>query len=149
VNTQLSAIPHDNHVIAVFVADDSLVVRERLVALLGELRGIEIVGQAGDVPTAIQAIHQIRPDVVFLDISMAGGSGLDILQSIRQSEHVPLVAVITNFGHTAYRNHCLRAGADFFFDKSTEFNQISSVFEQFKHYTVEPDQPADDRRRSV
>ena len=64
------------HKIKVFIADDSLIVREHLVTMLDELAGIEIVGQAGTVTEAISAIRNLQPDVVILDIRMPGGSGL-------------------------------------------------------------------------
>ena len=74
--------PRSNHKIQVFIADDSLIVRERLVMMLDELAGIEIVGQAENVAEAISAIRKLQPDVVILDIRMPGGSGIDVLQNI-------------------------------------------------------------------
>ena len=60
--------------IKVFIADDSLIVREHLVTMLDELAGIEITGQAGTVTEAVTAIQTLHPDVVILDIRMPGGS---------------------------------------------------------------------------
>ena len=118
--------------IKVFIADDSLIVREHLVTMLDELVGIEIVGQAENVAESISAIRQLRPDVVILDIRMPGGSGLDVLQTIKQDAVAPIVIILTNYPYPAYRQKCLQVGADFFLDKSTEFDQIPALFEQFK-----------------
>lgn len=124
--------PHLNHKITVFIADDSLIVRERLVAILDELAGIEIAGQAGHVAEAISAIRKLKPDVVILDIRMPSGSGIEVLQNIKQDEPAPVVIILTNYPYPAYRKKCLQAGADFFLDKSTEFDQIPELFERFK-----------------
>ena len=118
--------------IKLFIADDSLIVRERLVMMLDELAEIEVVGQAEDVTGAIDAIGALKPDVVILDIRMPGGSGLDVLQHIKQDEPAPMVIILTNYPYPGYRQKCLQAGADFFLDKSSEFDQIPESFERLK-----------------
>jgi YesN/AraC family two-component response regulator len=116
----------------VFIVDDSLIVREHLVTMLDELAGTEIVGQAENVAEAIRGIHTFQPDVVILDIRMPGGSGIEVLQNIKQNQVVPMVIILTNYPYPGYRQRCLNAGADFFLDKSTEFDQIPKLFEQLK-----------------
>jgi DNA-binding NarL/FixJ family response regulator len=118
--------------IKVFIADDSLVVREHLVTMLNELAGIEIVGQAEHVGQAISDIQKLRPDLVILDIRMPGGSCIDVLRNIKQDGVGPVVIILTNYPFPGYQKKCLEAGADFFLDKSTEFDQIPELFEQFK-----------------
>ena len=124
--------PPSNNQIKVFIADDSLIVREHLVTMLDELAGIEIVGQAENAAEAISAIGQLQPDVVILDIRMPGGSGIDVLRHIKQDEAAPMVIILTNYPYPGYRQKCLNAGADFFLDKSTEFDQIPELFERLK-----------------
>jgi DNA-binding NarL/FixJ family response regulator len=121
-----------NHKIKVFIADDSLIVREHLVTMLEELAGIEVVGQAANVAEAISAIWKLQPDVVILDILMPGGSGIKVLQNIKQAGAGPMVIILTNYPYPVFRQKCLQAGADFFLDKSTEFDQIPELIEQFK-----------------
>ncbi len=118
--------------IKVFVADDSLIIREHLVTMLEELIDVEIVGQAGTVAETISAIEKLQPDVVILDIRLPDGSGIDVLQTIKQDGPAPVVIVLTNYPYPAYRQRCLQAGADFFLDKSTEFDQIPGLFERLE-----------------
>ncbi len=118
-----------NAPIKVFITDDSLIVREHLVALLDELAGVEIVGQAGSVAEAISGIRNLQPDVVILDIRLPDGSGIDVLQNVKL---VQPVIILTNYPYPGYRQRCLSAGADFFLDKSTEFDQLPQLFEQLK-----------------
>jgi DNA-binding NarL/FixJ family response regulator len=124
--------PPSNQPIKVFIADDSLIVRERLVMLFDELSGVEMVGQAEHVAEAISAIRKLQPDVVILDIRMPGGSGIDVLRNIKLNRVGPLVIMLTNYPFPGYRQKCLQAGADFFLDKSTEFDQIPALIERFK-----------------
>ena len=63
---------------------------------------------------------------------MPGGSGIDVLREIKQNNQTPLVIVLTNYPYPQYRRKCMDAGADFFFDKSTEFDKVTEVLKQLK-----------------
>lgn len=121
-----------NHPIKVFIADDSRIVLERLITLLEELTGVEIVGQAENVTEAIRDIRNLQPDVAILDIHLPDGNGIDVLRQIKQDGAGPIVIILTNYPYPGYRQRCLQAGADFFLDKSTEFDQIPALFEQLR-----------------
>jgi len=120
--------------IKVFIADDSLIVREHLVMMFDELAGVEVVGQAENVAEAISAIRLLQPDAVILDILMPGGSGIKVLENIKQAGEGPgpMFIVLTNYPYPVFRQKCLQAGADFFLDKSTEFDQIPKLFDWLK-----------------
>ena len=112
----------------VFIVDDSKVVRERLVAMLSEHPEIEVVGQAEDAFSAIEAIPHLNPDVVILDIYMPGSAtGMYVLERIRRERNAPVIIMLTNYSYEQYRKRCLDAGAAFFFDKSTEFEKVPEV----------------------
>ena len=111
----------------VFVADDSPSVRERLISLLTELPNVEIVGQTGAATEAIDSIRKLKPNAVVLDISMPGGGGMLLLETIKKDDQAPMVIMLTNFSHDSYRRKCLQLGADFFFDKSNEFEKVIQV----------------------
>ena len=114
----------------VFIADDSALMRERLTDMLSELQEIEIVGHAHDGETAIQSIRQQNPDVVILDIRMPKGNGIDVLQNISKHNSIPLIIVFTNYPYPQYRKKCTELGADFFFDKTTEFDKLNNTFKR-------------------
>lgn len=117
-------------ILKVFIADDSPVVVERLIAMLSEIPEIEIVGQAQEPLEAINSIQRLKPDAVILDIRLRGGSGIDVLQSIKKDNPALLVIILTNYPYPQYREKCMDTGADFFFDKSTEFEKITKVFKK-------------------
>ena len=114
----------------VFIADDSRVVVERLAGLLEEVPGAQLVGQAGDVPDAVNGIKKMRPDALILDLHMRGGSGLDVLRAIRTALPHLFVLICTNFPYPQYREECLTAGANLFLDKSADFEKIPSILRE-------------------
>ncbi|HKQ39231.1 MAG TPA: response regulator transcription factor [Verrucomicrobiae bacterium] len=111
----------------VFVADDSPIVRERLISMLTELPNVEIVGETGGAVEAIDSIRRLKPTAVVLDISMPGGGGMSVLETIKKEDQAPMVIMLTNFSNEPYRRRCLQLGADYFFDKSSEFEKVIQV----------------------
>lgn len=111
----------------VFIADDSLPVRERLVGMLEGLPGIEVVGEAGDTPEAIALIKKHKPDVAILDIRMPGRSGIEVLEIVKMSNPDLKVIVLTNYPEPQYKKRCMELGADHFIDKSNDFIKIPEL----------------------
>ena len=113
----------------VFIADDSKVMRERLIEMLSELPEIEIIGQAQDGLEATNLIEKLNPDVAILDIRMPRGSGIDVLEKIKKNNPALIVIMLTNYPYPQYRKKCMKAGAEYFFEKSTEFEKVMEVLE--------------------
>lgn len=111
----------------VFIADDSLAVAERLADLLREIPGVEVAGHAGDGAEAVRHLRQLKPAAVILDLEMPGGSGLDVLRAIRQDLPDLQVLVCTNYPYPHYRDECFSAGANYFLDKSADFEKIPDI----------------------
>ncbi len=114
----------------VFIADDSKIVVDRLADLLGDVRGVEVAGQAGDALEAVRCIRQVNPDAVILDLQMPGGSGLDVLRAIRPDHPGLYVLICTNYAYPQFREECLSAGANYFLDKSSEFEKIPDILRE-------------------
>jgi len=115
--------------------DDSEVLVQRLTSRLAEVTGIEIVGHAGNAPDAALEIRKTKPDVVILDIRLAGGSGIDVLEGLKKDQLQPIVIVLSNDGGRQYRRKCLQSGARFFFDKSAEFHKVAEVLRNLMEET--------------
>ncbi|MBI3423054.1 MAG: response regulator transcription factor [Acidobacteria bacterium] len=114
----------------VLIADDSALLRERLTRLLSAIEGVEVAGEAPDGATALQLAQVIKPDALILDLRMPGGSGIEVLQQIRQDGGKLKVIILTSFPYPQYRERCLAAGADYFFDKSEELELVSETLRQ-------------------
>jgi two-component system response regulator DesR len=113
-----------------FIADDSAVIRSCLVDLLSDIEGIDIVGQAGDWPGAAKTIQRLKPDVAILDIQMPEGNGLVALRTIKKNEYPPKVIMFTNYSYPHNRKEYIEAGADYFFDKCSEYKELEDVLKR-------------------
>jgi DNA-binding NarL/FixJ family response regulator len=100
--------------------------------LLSTLPGVEIL-EAAQASEARHTIRSGRPDVVVLDIHMPRGSGLEVLEALRDSDPRPTTIVLTNDPTPQGREACSRVGADFFFDKTVEFQQAVDVIARLAH----------------
>ena len=89
---------------------------------------MSVVGLAHTVPEAIASAEEKKPGAILLDISMpGGGSGMDVMLAAKKMTPAPTIIVLTNYSSRAYREKFLAAGADYFFDKSTDFTRIINV----------------------
>jgi len=114
----------------VLIVDDSRLLRERLVSMISELPEIDVIAQAKDATGAKDSIQELHPDVVILDIRLSEGNGIDVLREIKKGRSAPVTIMFTNYPYPQYRKKCQEVGADFFFDKSTEFHKITGVLEK-------------------
>ncbi len=110
-----------------FIADDNVEFRNRLSAILGDIAGIDVIGTAGNVKGAIKAIRRVKPDTVILDFRMPGGNGLDVLAAVKQSNPAPTVIMLTIGTRSEYQSICFAAGADYFFEKSSDLQKMVSM----------------------
>ena len=117
----------------VYIVDDSQAVRERLIGMISEVEGTTLAGASGDPREAVKAIQRLQPDAVILDIRMPGMSGIQVLREIKQGQQVPVVIMLTNYAFGQYRRECAEAGADYFLNKSKEFEKINGILAGIGH----------------
>jgi DNA-binding NarL/FixJ family response regulator len=94
--------------ITVLLVDDHPVVRQGLRALLDVQDAIEVVGEAGDGPTAIQLAAELDPDVILLDLKLPGMDGIAVLSVLNGRARV---LVLTSATDPSSANLAMRAGA--------------------------------------
>jgi DNA-binding NarL/FixJ family response regulator len=114
----------------VYIVDDSALLRDRLKTMLLTSTGIEIAGEADNPHDAVEGILRLHPDVVILDIRMPGGNGIDVIEKVKEKGSLPTLIVFTNYPHRQYREKCMDLGADFFFEKSQDFEKVPEVLER-------------------
>ncbi len=115
----------------VFVVDESLIVRERLLELVSELEDIEIVGQEENLIQAQELIKKVKPDAIILDLCLPDENCMELLKGIKKTHSNCKVIIFTSHTFPQYREKCMAAGVDFFFDKSTEFQKIPKALSQW------------------
>jgi DNA-binding NarL/FixJ family response regulator len=108
----------------VLVVDDSPAVRRRVAALLREIPAVADVDEADQPDTALRLAETHGPRLVVLDLHLGGRGALSVLTSLKRLAAPPAVAVLTNDASERLRRECLSRGADYFFDKSKEFEAV-------------------------
>lgn len=98
-----SGLPESSKMTAVLV-DDEEPARDELAFLLGQVRGVDIVGTAGNGIEAVDTINRLKPDVVFLDIQMPGLTGFEVARRLIDAETPSHIIFVT-----AYDQHAIEA----------------------------------------
>lgn len=111
----------------VFIVDDSLSIRTRLVQLLASMRGVSVVGEAGSASEAVAGILAARPDSVLLDLNLMGSTGLEVMRKVRPEAPEVVFIVLTNHSEPQYRAACMDAGARYFLDKSCDLDKVPQI----------------------
>lgn len=108
--------------IRVLLVDDQSVVRAGFRVILDLVDDIEVVGECGDGPTAVELAERLRPDVICMDVRMPGGDGLTATRQIlsRAEGDPPEILIVTTFDLDEYVFGALEAGASGFILKDTD-----------------------------
>ncbi len=112
--------------IRVVLADDQLLLRAGLRALLDAEDDIEVVGEASDGAEAVELVRTLSPDVVLMDIRMPGTDGLEATRRIAADESLAetKVVILTTFDLDEYVFEAVRIGASGFLVKDTEPTEL-------------------------
>ncbi len=96
----------------VIIADDHAVVRQGIRGVLEEVKGLTVVAEAGDGEEALALTWEHEPDVVVLDVTMPGKTGLEVARELRDGGSETRVLVLSMHDDPAYVLEAVRAGAD-------------------------------------
>jgi len=97
-------------VIRVLVVDDHTLIRQGIVGLLDSQPDVEVVGEAGNAGDAVAAAIALAPDVVLMDYSLPGASGVEATRQIRASCPTARVLIVTIHDREDYLYEALQAG---------------------------------------
>lgn len=115
--------------IRVLVADDQTLVREGLVSMLRLTVGVEVVGSAGDGAEAIRIAHEVRPDIVLMDLRMPRTDGVEATRRIVDSLPRTRVIVLTTYADDASVFSALQAGARGYMTKDASVDEIAKAIQ--------------------
>lgn len=103
--------PKENGKQRVLIVDDHAVLREGLALVINAQPDLLVCGEAGDVAGGLQAVAATQPDIALVDLSLMGGSGLELLKDLK-THHPSLPTLVLSLHDEAlYAERALRAGA--------------------------------------
>jgi len=111
----------------VLIVDDSAKLREGLTSLCELQSELEVVGTAGDGVEALEAIRNLKPNIVSLDIRMPRMSGIEVLRVIQRDGLTCTPIVLCGMADEIFRRKCIALGARYVFDKGTDLEKFLQV----------------------
>lgn len=114
----------------VVIADDSKLLRDALIFVLGMVPELKVVGEAANGVEALELVSRFRPDVLLLDIRMPLLNGIGVLERLARADRKPVVMMLTLLDTVGYRRRCAELGAEHFFDKANDIEEAVRVLKQ-------------------
>jgi len=111
--------------IRVYLVDDQAMIRAAFRRMLELDARFEVVGDHGDPRVALEEIPELRPDVVLLDITMPGLSGLDAISGVRKGWKRAKIVMLTHHEGQIFVEQALKAGAEGYLSKDSDPNELA------------------------
>ncbi len=118
----------------VFLVEDSASIRERLGDFLSEPGKVEMIGFASTEAEAVRQLATQTVDVAIVDLNLKEGTGIGVIESVRalHATAPPTIVVLTNYAFPEFEAACRERGADYFFDKSTQFGAVKMLLQSIR-----------------
>jgi NarL family two-component system response regulator LiaR len=113
--------------IRILIADDHIVMRQGLSALIDEEPNIEVVAQAANGQEAVDLFLQTKPDIVLMDLAMPGKDGLEAIQEIIAADPAAKILVLTSYSDEIKVFAAIQAGALGYLLKATSAEELLSA----------------------
>jgi len=118
----------------VLIVDDCIAIARKLYELVSENKLVHVLGQAKSVREGLDMVTKLTLDVVFLDINLPDGTGMEVLLHLKKIKPDVKVIVFSNSANSLYKRKFAEKGSDYFLDKSKDFtmipNLVSSIITQ-------------------
>ena len=114
----------------ILIVDDHPLVRTGFAQLIGDCPDLEVCGEAADMAEALRLIDSDCPDLAIIDLSLAGGSGLDLIERIKSRNLNVLMLVASMHDETLYAERVLAAGARGYINKQEAQESIIRAIRQ-------------------
>ena len=125
--------------VTILIVEDSVAYRQSLKEMLGARFPSACVEEAADGSEAWRSIATKLPDLIFMDVRLAGENGLELTKRIKRDHRQLPVIIITNYDLAEYREAAYENGADYFLPKeSTNWQEIAAIVESLVPDAAEP-----------
>lgn len=114
----------------VFIVDDHPIVRQGLIQLINQEAEFAVCGDAGDIPSAKEAIAKSHPDIVLIDIALGQASGIRLIEEIVNQYPEMLIIALSMHDESVYGERCLKAGARGYIMKQEEPENVITALKK-------------------
>jgi len=114
----------------ILIVDDHPLVRAGLAQLIGDTTDLEVCGEAGDMSSALKLLDAMTPDLAIIDLSLSGGSGLDLIERIKARNKEILILVASMHDESLYAERVLALGARGYINKQEAQEKIILAIRQ-------------------
>ena len=114
-------------IMKLLIVDDSELIRTCLLRLLRDIQGIEVIHTADTLAQTLESVRHLLPTLLILDLNLPDGNAIQSIRTLKQLAPQMQIAMFTNDVNNSNRKKSLEAGADWFFDKSIEFEKLLDV----------------------
>jgi len=115
---------------SILIVDDHPLVRAGFAQLIGDTPDLKVCCEAGDMASALQLLNSLTPDLAIIDLSLAGGSGLDLIEHIKARNSKILMLVASMHDESLYAERVLAAGARGYINKQEAQEKIIQAIRQ-------------------
>ena len=116
--------PSETSKARVVLVEDHPMFRERLAQMIDKDLQMAVAGEAGNIRDALQIIEETRPDVIIVDISLKGSSGLDLIKELKTRRIESPVLVLSMHSELLYAQRSLQAGARGYVSKDEDASEV-------------------------
>lgn len=92
--------------------------------VFSNLKEAENIREARNTQEAIEIFDMMEPALAIVDIQLPGATGIEVLRHIKHKDNKTTVIMYTSYPYSQYRERCFDEGADYFFDKTTESEEL-------------------------
>ena len=114
----------------ILIVDDHPLVRAGFAQLIGDTPDLKVCAEASDMASALTILNSITPDLAIIDLSLAGGSGLDLIEHIKMRNRDILILVASMHDESLYAERVLAAGARGYIHKQETQEKIIPAIRQ-------------------
>jgi len=127
INTLVNNNKINNKKVNILIIDDCIAIARKLYELISENKSVHVLGQAKSVKEGLDMITKLNLSVVFLDINLPDGSGMEVLLHLKKIKPKVKVIIFSNSVNDLYKRKFTEKGSDYVLDKSKDFTKIPDI----------------------
>ena len=113
--------------IKLLIVDDSKLIREELKSMIIRKTACTDILEADDIKSGLKIIHETRPNILIVDLSLPDGTGFEIITVAKDILPDSLIIILTNHPFKRFEKKAIELGANYFFDKSFDILKVMDI----------------------